>query len=258
MESHGPKIVGTIFESACHLLGGAAVIDYLRRNLITGGQVQQGDDFMDQSRDLLQRHLELMQLKEQNTIREDYLKAVDVKEKLDDHNGSQVQKFFQARKYKRRARKAFKIVKKASDRAVDTHLMDRIAENTRGFYGEPGNSAGTGPVEPTPRDPFTDSNAISTLTDIASSLEDVDQVDVSTFQNEETGDSAVVWDFHGRDSITQHIVSTFPTEASSGDMIDGEASQSAPPGGTVALSLHKEDGSTPRLVTAPLHNVDAR
>ena len=76
MESHGPRIVETIFESACHLLGGAAVIDFLRRNLITGGQVQQGDEFMDQSRDLLQKHLELMRLEEQNRIRRDYLKSV--------------------------------------------------------------------------------------------------------------------------------------------------------------------------------------
>jgi len=178
MESHGPRIVETIFESACHLLGGAAVIDYLRRNLITGGQVKQGDDFMDQSRDLLQKHLDLMQLREQNRIRLNYLKAADVKEKLDEHNGSQFQKFLQARKYKCRAKKTFKVVKKSSDRAVGAHLMDRIAENTRGFGGEPGNSAGTGTVESIPRDPFTDSHAISTLTDIVSSVKDVDQVDM--------------------------------------------------------------------------------
>jgi hypothetical protein len=76
MESQGPKIVETIFESACHLLGGAAVIDLLRRNFITGGQLQQGDDFMDRSRDLLQRHLELMELNQQNIIRGTYFKSV--------------------------------------------------------------------------------------------------------------------------------------------------------------------------------------
>ena len=38
-------------------------------------------------------------------------RAIDVKEKLNGHNGSQVQKFFQARKYKRRAKKTFKVVK---------------------------------------------------------------------------------------------------------------------------------------------------
>ena len=44
-----------------------------------------------------------------------------------------------------------------------------------------------GTVESTPRNPFTDSHAISTLTDIVSSVRDVDQVDMSTYQNEETG-----------------------------------------------------------------------
>lgn len=44
-----------------------------------------------------------------------------------------------------------------------------------------------GTVESTPRDPFTDSHAISTLTGIVSSVKDVDQVEMSTFQNEETG-----------------------------------------------------------------------
>ena len=42
-----------------------------------------------------------------------------------------------------------------------------------------------GPVASTPRDPFTDSHAISTLTDV--SVNDLDQVEMSTFTNEDTG-----------------------------------------------------------------------
>lgn len=35
-------------------------------------------------------------------------------------------------------------------------------------------------------------------------------------------ESAVVFDVHGRDSTTQHIVATYPTEVFSGDRTDGE------------------------------------
>ena len=52
------------------------------------------------------------------------------------------------------------------------------------FMGSTG-SQFQGPVASTPRDPFTDSHAISTLTDV--SVNDLDQVDMSTFQNEDTG-----------------------------------------------------------------------
>ena len=95
-----------------------------------------------------------------------------------------------------------------------------------------------GPVESAPRDPFTDSHAISTLTNVAAN--DIDEMDMSTFQNEDTGgrswicfhspieradcptESAVVLDLRGRDSSTQHIVATFPTRVLSGDCTNGE------------------------------------
>jgi hypothetical protein len=71
--------------------------------------------------------------------------------------------------------------------------MDQIAEATRGLEGGPGDNADTastspliqGPVASTSRDPFTDSHAISTLTDV--SVNDLDQVEMSTFTNEDTG-----------------------------------------------------------------------
>jgi hypothetical protein len=79
--------------------------------------------------------------------------------------------------------------------------MDQIAEATHGLEGESENNTDTGrlacslsasasslfqgPVASTPRDPFTDSHAISTLTDV--SVNDLDQVEMSTFTNEDTG-----------------------------------------------------------------------
>jgi len=134
--------------------------------------------------------------------------------------------------------------------------MNQIAEAELGLGGEHRNDADTGrlivpgrslagvdsqfqgPVESAPRDPFTDSHAISTLTNVAAN--DIDEMDMSTFQNEDTGgrswirfhnlikhvdcltESAVVFDLRGRDSSTQHVVATFPSKVLSGDGTDGE------------------------------------
>ncbi len=109
MESHGPHIVEAVVEVAGHLLG-RTVIDYL---------------------ELLQKHLQLMELDEQARVRDNYMKSVHnvcmtwpitssdswsnrarvIKRALDNNNGSRTQKLFQARKYNRRAKESFKFIK---------------------------------------------------------------------------------------------------------------------------------------------------
>jgi hypothetical protein len=130
MASNSPQFADVFVEVASDLLqNSGGLFNFLRRNLFVSGQAQQGDDFMDQSRDLLQRHLQLIQLSEQTLIRRGYTKSVysvcvaqsnsdvllnrarDAKETLDEFDGSKVQKYLQARKYKRRAKKTFKFVK---------------------------------------------------------------------------------------------------------------------------------------------------
>jgi len=252
MSSNTPQLGDVLVDVTMDIFDGAggstSLLNYIRRNFFASGQVQQGDGFMVQSRGLLDRHLQLIQLSDQTRIRHDYTKARDAKEKLDDFDGSKFQKYFQARNYRRRAKKSFKFIQKASDRAIDDRFMDQIVRNERGSGGGGGTDPDTGPVEPTPKDPFTDSHAISTLTSMAAN--DIDGMDMSTFQNEDTGESAVVFDVHGRDSSTEHIVTTMPTEVLTGDRTDGEA--------TVALSIHKEDGSSPRLIITPLPNASPR
>ena len=74
--------------------------------------------------------------------------------------------------------------------------MNQLAEATRPRGGRPGNDPGIGAlsdrtgsqsqcsVASMPRNPFTDSHAISTLTDI--SVNDLDRVEMSTYQEEAT------------------------------------------------------------------------
>jgi hypothetical protein len=65
------EIVGGTIEVTGHL-DGRSLISGLWRTIFTGSLVQDGDYFMDQSRALLQRHLKLMQLEDQNVIRYNY------------------------------------------------------------------------------------------------------------------------------------------------------------------------------------------
>ncbi|KAH9973634.1 hypothetical protein BJV74DRAFT_864166 [Russula compacta] len=207
-QTYAPEIVEGTAHVAGYLLG-RSLVDGIRSIFNTGGHVDKGDSYMDQSRDLLERHLQLLNLKQQNRI----LKNISsVKEDLEDPSGSVIKRHLAARKYRRWSKKTYKVIKRASDRARD----------------DPS----------TLTDPFSDSHAMSMLTDVA--VNDLDQVEMSTYQSEDTRDAAIVWNLHNRDASTQHLVATVSTEVFSGDRTDSEA--------PAALSLHKEDGSTPNLV----------
>jgi hypothetical protein len=136
-----PEIAsGVVVEVSGHVLG-RSLIDGLRKNFFPSSQVEQGDHYMDRSRELLQRHLELIQLDEQNTIRDYYDELVwqsirhigwligcnsarDLRERLDNPNGSIVQRFVQARKYRHKSRKTYKIVK------VDCYCTETVTADS--------------------------------------------------------------------------------------------------------------------------------
>jgi hypothetical protein len=73
---NNPPDVGGVFEVAVggvvevdSPLIGRSIIDGLRRKFSAGGQIKEGDYFMDRSRDLLRRHLQLIEVHDQDTIR---------------------------------------------------------------------------------------------------------------------------------------------------------------------------------------------
>lgn len=51
---------------------GRSIIDGLRAKFSASGQMKKGDYFMDRSRELLRRHLQLMEVREQDTIRTNF------------------------------------------------------------------------------------------------------------------------------------------------------------------------------------------
>jgi hypothetical protein len=73
--NYGLGVVAGVVEIGSHLIGGK-IIDCLRRNFTRDGRLQHGDIYVNQSRELLQRHLSLMRRDDQNTIRQKYDESV--------------------------------------------------------------------------------------------------------------------------------------------------------------------------------------
>jgi hypothetical protein len=74
-QNYTPVMVGGYVRVTGHLIG-RSLIDSLRGTFATGGLLEQGDYFMDQSRDLLEKHLQLIFLRDQTTIRYRFLMSV--------------------------------------------------------------------------------------------------------------------------------------------------------------------------------------
>lgn len=63
---------GTIDVEVTGPLVGRSIFDGLRRKFSTSGQMEKGDYLMDRSRELLRRHLQLIELEEQVAIRKKF------------------------------------------------------------------------------------------------------------------------------------------------------------------------------------------
>lgn len=75
-QNHTPDLLGGAFEvnvgGVVEVTGpliGWSIIDGLRRKFSASGQMEEGDYFMDRSRELLRRHLQLIEVNDQDTIR---------------------------------------------------------------------------------------------------------------------------------------------------------------------------------------------
>jgi len=216
--------------------------------------VQDGDYLMGRSRVLLDRHFNLIPLRDQKIIRHTYDTLKDMRDNMEDQSGtSQLQRNLVAREYKRHAKKTYKLVKRASERGLDNLLRNRMAEATRPPAPEDGsgNSPGTGTAA---SDPLSNGHAISRITDI--NVNNVDRVDVSAYKNEATSDAAVFLDLVDHDESVQRVVATFPANALSGVRTDNEGEASQPTASEpAAISLHRDDGSSPRLIAAFIPDV---
>lgn len=69
------KYIPIVVDFNGHLVG-SSLIDSLLRTFTIDSQMDQGDHFMDRSLDLLEKHIQLMLLREQNAIRQRFMKSV--------------------------------------------------------------------------------------------------------------------------------------------------------------------------------------
>jgi hypothetical protein len=74
-QNYAPKLIGGVVEIAGGVIG-RSLFDSLRKSFTSSSQVQRGDYFMDQSRVLLQNHLQLIELYDQNIIHRNYERLV--------------------------------------------------------------------------------------------------------------------------------------------------------------------------------------
>jgi len=71
----GLEIAGYIFKVSSHRIG-KAIVDILRENFTGDGKMQRGDFYMNQSRELLRRHLEIIRRDDKPIIQEKYAEWV--------------------------------------------------------------------------------------------------------------------------------------------------------------------------------------
>ena len=68
---YGPEIAKDVFEVGSHFIG-RELVQTLKKKFTRDGKARRGDFYMNQSRALLQTHLQMMSLDEQTTIRRKY------------------------------------------------------------------------------------------------------------------------------------------------------------------------------------------
>lgn len=70
-KNHASESFGGVIDVDGPLIG-RSIIDGLRTKFSASGQLQRGDYFMDRSRELLRKHLQLMEVREQDIVRKKF------------------------------------------------------------------------------------------------------------------------------------------------------------------------------------------
>lgn len=229
-----PQVINSFYEVSSVFLGKGLVASF--KSSLTSGRIQHGDFVMSRSRNLLQQYLRVLPLEEQKFIRRKFDEAKVAKEKVERDNITLLQKFIFAMDYEKIAEYTFKVIERASNRAIDDGLMAQISSaigEEAGPQPPPTGPLPTGPhppptgpllpsVRPQPptvgpstlyRNPFT---SLSTSTDV--NVHDLELVKMEAYRSRVTGEAAVVLDLHRRDASRQQVFTTFSPQALLGNV----------------------------------------
>ncbi|KAH8978652.1 hypothetical protein EDB92DRAFT_549349 [Lactarius akahatsu] len=209
---YSPHIINGIHEVASQHVGKAIV--NIIRNCFPSGKIRSGNYYLRRSHTMILQYFLQLEVEDQDTIHREFVITADMKEKLEDGKRSVFKRFSLAKDYERVAKNLFIIVESASHRAASKNLMAQISEAIAARAPQLGTTT-------TLSDPFSDSHAASTLTDI--DVGNLNQLEVSTYHSEARGEAAVVIALQGRDATTQEILGMIPLEVFPGDRTDEQA-----------------------------------
>jgi len=201
------------------------VADSINKSLLSS-QIRAADSYNDKSRNILQQCVHLLPLREQIQI-ESRLNTISALEDKLENNNSWIRKFFLIMEYQRVSKKTYYIVKRASNRLINNQIKDRIRVPTYPQAHDDQQPAAAPPAPiPTAAVPLSStSNPFRSRGGSAldnASFHDVERVDLTTLQSSETGDSAVLLEFHTRQQRTREYVATLQPILLDDNMTDGQ------------------------------------
>ncbi|KAH9162950.1 hypothetical protein EDB89DRAFT_2079281 [Lactarius sanguifluus] len=208
---YSPHVINGVHEVASQHVG-KTIVDVIR-NCFPSGKIQRGNYYFRRSHTMILQYFPQLEIEDQDTIHREFEITATMKENLEDDKRSVFKRFSLAKDYERVAKHLFIIVERASHRAARKSLRAQISEAIAARAPQLGTTT-------THSDPFSDSHAASTPTDI--DIGNLNQLEVSTYHSEARGEAAVVIGLHGRDATIQEVLGMIPLEDFSGDRTDEE------------------------------------
>ncbi|KAI9434099.1 hypothetical protein H4582DRAFT_1982512, partial [Lactarius indigo] len=173
-----------------------AAVNDLQKSLVNF-KLRSADRDLDVARNLLQQHIHLIEVEDQEVIGLLYDDLEDLESRLE-KTKSRLKRWILNMHFKSVSKTTYMVIKDASDRAIDRQIRNKLREasSSRGFPTSPPPPAPPAdlaeqitvqPVSPDPFAilPFADSRPSSTLTDAA--VSGVDSVDMTALQSQTTG-----------------------------------------------------------------------
>ncbi|KAH8989696.1 hypothetical protein EDB92DRAFT_1867131 [Lactarius akahatsu] len=165
-----------------------AAVNDLQKSLVNF-KLRSADCDLDVARNLLQQHIHLIEVEDQEVIGLLYDDLEDIESRLE-KTKSRLKRWVLNMHFKRVSKTTYMVIKDASDRAIDRQIRNKLREASSS-RGLPTSTEQTS-VQPTSPDPhailpIADSRPSSTLTDAA-----VSSVDMTALQSQTTGEPAVL------------------------------------------------------------------
>lgn len=187
---------------------GKRIVDVIW-NCFTSGKIRGGNYFLDRSQSLLRQHYPSLLPQDRRAIYMQLKMTIHAKESLEKANGS---KRSLAKEYREVAKYLFVIVERASQRVTHNSLLAQLSAATDGRAPQPP----IGTIS-TLSNPFSDSHEVSSLADV--DVGNLNQMEMTVYESEATGEAAAVIDLQGQDASTQQVVTTFSPEVIVGNEV---------------------------------------